>query len=178
MITIILMILIKKMIAPALRLMSAMGPCATKNSTIVIASTLRAVMGSTWLSRRRASRHHFSVAGTDPHGTHGDPLVSVRNSGRFKTTAIMRMTAGIRETFVTLKRKFPNKFASVRPIGGPCVQERGIQVFWRYHEVIASHLASMLSDKQACNQPLKLQEARTPDGVKCLLCVTPDEYAV
>ena len=76
------------------------------------------------------------------------------------------------------QRKFPNKFASVRPIGGPCAQGRGIQVFWRYHEVIASHLASMLSDKQACNQPLELQEARTPDSVKCLHCVTPVEYAV
>ena len=138
MITIILMILIKNMIAPALRLMSAMGPCATKNSTIMIASTLRAVMGSTWLSRRRASRHHFNVAGTDPHGTHGDHLVSVRNSGRFEITSTMRMSAEIRETFVTLKRKFPNTFAKVRPMDGPFSQERGIKVFWRYHEVFAS----------------------------------------
>ena len=125
MIMIILMMLITKMITSTLRLMSTMGPCATKNSTIVIASTLRTVMGSAWLSRRRSSLHHFSVAGTDPHGTHGDHLVSVRNSGRFKITANMWMTAQIRETFVTLKRKFPNKFASVRPMNQPCVQERG-----------------------------------------------------
>ena len=55
-------------------------------------------------------------------------------------------------------RKFPNKFASVRPMNQPCTPKMPIKHTER--------LTSMLSDKQARNQPLKLQGARTPDGVK------------